>query len=162
MQDYLNVFRYGCPPHGGLGLGRVLMVMLDLDSIYADRLTLRTPADMVGLDLDLLLGATATGLDPAHRTVALADGSAVSYDGLVIATGVRPRRLPGEGAHVLRTLDATPSPCAMCSSWAGGWSWSVPGSWAQRSPRSRGSAVPLLEPAPVPLAHAGGDELAGC
>ena len=35
LRDYLNCFRYGCPPHGGLGmgLGRVLMVLLGLDSI---------------------------------------------------------------------------------------------------------------------------------
>ena len=34
LHDYLNCFRYGCPPHGGLGmgLGRVLMVLLGLDS----------------------------------------------------------------------------------------------------------------------------------
>jgi aspartyl-tRNA synthetase len=35
MGDYLNCFRYGCPPHGGFGMGlaRVLMIMLGLDSI---------------------------------------------------------------------------------------------------------------------------------
>jgi aspartyl-tRNA synthetase len=35
ITDYLNCFRYGCPPHGGfgLGLGRLLMVLLGLDSI---------------------------------------------------------------------------------------------------------------------------------
>ncbi|GAA0379784.1 hypothetical protein GCM10010319_67900 [Streptomyces blastmyceticus] len=41
MQDYLNAFR--CPPHGGLGmgLGRVLMVMLGLDSIREATLLFR-------------------------------------------------------------------------------------------------------------------------
>ncbi|MFF8990794.1 aspartate--tRNA(Asn) ligase [Streptomyces sp. NPDC014983] len=45
MQDYLNVFRYGCPPHGGLGmgLGRVLMVMLGLDSIREATFLFRGP-----------------------------------------------------------------------------------------------------------------------
>ncbi|MDD2521778.1 MAG: aspartate--tRNA(Asn) ligase [Anaerolineaceae bacterium] len=35
IQTYLNYFRYGTPPHGGLGMGlsRLLMVMLDLPSI---------------------------------------------------------------------------------------------------------------------------------
>jgi len=45
VQDYLNAFRYGCPPHGGLGmgLGRVLMVMLGLDSIREATFLFRGP-----------------------------------------------------------------------------------------------------------------------
>ncbi|HZR53795.1 MAG TPA: aspartate--tRNA(Asn) ligase [Streptosporangiaceae bacterium] len=45
MADYLNCFRYGCPPHGGLGLGlgRVLMVMLGLDSIRDATFLFRGP-----------------------------------------------------------------------------------------------------------------------
>jgi NADPH-dependent 2,4-dienoyl-CoA reductase/sulfur reductase-like enzyme len=52
------------------------------------------------------LGVTATALDVDRRTVALDDGSALPYDGLVIATGSRARRLgDGAGELTLRTLD---------------------------------------------------------
>ncbi|MFI9829652.1 aspartate--tRNA(Asn) ligase [Streptomyces sp. NPDC051913] len=45
LSDYLNAFRYGCPPHGGLGLGlgRVLMVMLGLESIRDAAFLFRGP-----------------------------------------------------------------------------------------------------------------------
>ena len=45
MQDYLNNFRYGCPPHGGfgLGLGRLLMTLLGLDSIRDATFLFRGP-----------------------------------------------------------------------------------------------------------------------
>jgi aspartyl/asparaginyl-tRNA synthetase len=45
IRDYLNAFRYGCPPHGGfgLGLGRVLMVLLGLDSIRDATFLFRGP-----------------------------------------------------------------------------------------------------------------------
>ena len=45
MQDYLNNFRYGCPPHGGfgLGLGRLLMALLGLDSIRDATFLFRGP-----------------------------------------------------------------------------------------------------------------------
>jgi hypothetical protein len=45
MADYLNAFRFGCPPHGGLGmgLGRVLMVLLGLESIRDATFLFRGP-----------------------------------------------------------------------------------------------------------------------
>jgi len=45
MRDYLNNFRYGCPPHGGLGLGlgRLLMTLLGLDSIRDAMFLFRGP-----------------------------------------------------------------------------------------------------------------------
>ena len=61
------------------------------------------------LDLDWRLGESATGLDLAARSVLLAGGEQLRYDGLVIATGAAPKRLPGtdhlDGVHTLRTLD---------------------------------------------------------
>jgi NADPH-dependent 2,4-dienoyl-CoA reductase/sulfur reductase-like enzyme len=74
-----------------------------------DRTALRRDADLQRLGLDLRLGCRAAGLDTAARTVTLAGGERLGYDGLVIATGLRPRRLPFghqlAGVHVLRTLD---------------------------------------------------------
>jgi aspartyl-tRNA synthetase len=45
MRDYLDCFRYGCPPHGGLalGLGRLLMALLGLDSIREATFLFRGP-----------------------------------------------------------------------------------------------------------------------
>jgi 3-phenylpropionate/trans-cinnamate dioxygenase ferredoxin reductase subunit len=61
--------------------------------------------------VDLRLGLRATGLDLAGRTVTLSDGSVLGYDQLLLATGVRPRVLPGvegDGVCYLRTItDAT-------------------------------------------------------
>jgi NADPH-dependent 2,4-dienoyl-CoA reductase/sulfur reductase-like enzyme len=73
-----------------------------------ERVQLRDASTLAGYDVDLRLGMRATGVDLIARTVELADGTAVSYDELVVATGVRPRRLAGSegisGVHVLRTL----------------------------------------------------------
>ncbi|MGB3072933.1 MAG: aspartate--tRNA(Asn) ligase, partial [Candidatus Moraniibacteriota bacterium] len=35
LKDYLNFFRHGCPPHGGFGLGltRLLMILLNRDNV---------------------------------------------------------------------------------------------------------------------------------
>ena len=45
MRDYLNNFRYGCPPHGGfgLGLGRLLMTLLGLNSLRDATFLFRGP-----------------------------------------------------------------------------------------------------------------------
>ncbi|KAB2352771.1 NAD(P)/FAD-dependent oxidoreductase [Actinomadura rudentiformis] len=79
--------------------------------VALDRVAFRTRASVA--DADWRLGTAVTGADLAARVVRLADGTEVSYDGLVIATGLRPRRLdapgqdPGAGPsrHVVRTLD---------------------------------------------------------
>jgi NADPH-dependent 2,4-dienoyl-CoA reductase/sulfur reductase-like enzyme len=61
------------------------------------------------LDAEFVLGEAATGLDPATRTVRTASGRELVADAVVVATGVRPRTLPGQddvaGIHVLRSLE---------------------------------------------------------
>lgn len=61
------------------------------------------------LQADWVLGTAAAGLDLEKRRVSLEGGDEIAYDGLVIATGARPRILPfappGPGVHYLRTLD---------------------------------------------------------
>ncbi|MEU1623843.1 FAD-dependent oxidoreductase [Streptomyces sp. NPDC020096] len=73
--------------------------------------TLRQAPDIQRLRLTMKLGCRATSLNTAERAVTLADGYRLRYDGLIIATGLRPRRLPFghelAGVHVLRTLDET-------------------------------------------------------
>lgn len=59
-------------------------------------------------DVEWVLGARATGLDLDAHTVRTADGHDHPYRALVIATGLRARRLPVDplpGRHVIRTLD---------------------------------------------------------
>ncbi|MDX3456404.1 FAD-dependent oxidoreductase [Streptomyces sp. ME02-8801-2C] len=59
-------------------------------------------------DVEWRLGTKAVAARFDERAVDLDDGSTLSYDGLVLATGTRPRRLrcpgPQAGRHTVRTL----------------------------------------------------------
>lgn len=71
-----------------------------------ERISLRLDPD--SLDVDLMLGRRAERLDLPHRRLVLDGDEDVPFDGLVIATGARPRTFPGnqlDGVFVLRTLD---------------------------------------------------------
>jgi 3-phenylpropionate/trans-cinnamate dioxygenase ferredoxin reductase subunit len=74
-----------------------------------ERIALRKPEAFAELDLVWRLGVPASSLDTAAKRVHLADGTSETYDGLVIATGATPIRLPGQrdvvGVHQLRSLD---------------------------------------------------------
>ena len=78
---------------------------------HPDRAALRTAEVLAALDADLVLGDSATELDVPSRTVSTAGGRKLHADVIVIATGMRARKLPGQedeglsGVHVLRTLD---------------------------------------------------------
>ncbi len=61
-------------------------------------------------DIQFIGGKKAVGLDPDSKTVTLDDGTRLSYEKLLLATGLNPRRLPVSGAdkkgiYYLRTLD---------------------------------------------------------
>ena len=130
-----------------------------------DRLLLRPRADIDALGVDLRLGETATGVDLRKRRVTLAGGATVGYDALVVATGVRPRRLPGtegvRGVHVLRTLEDALTlkvrlrPGRRLVVVGAGFI----GAEVTAAARGLGLQVTVLEPAPVPLAHALGEEV---
>lgn len=134
----------------------------------AERIRLRKPDDLAGLDLTMRLGAEATGLDTVTRTVTLADGGALTYDGLVIATGASVRRVPGwptadelDGVCELRTLaDALHLRARLVD----GARLVVIGAGfigleAASTARQRGCQVTVLEGAPAPLMRGLGAEM---
>jgi NADPH-dependent 2,4-dienoyl-CoA reductase/sulfur reductase-like enzyme len=118
------------------------------------------------LGLDWRLGQSATGLDVANRTVLLGGGERLSYDGLVIATGASPKRLPGtdhlENVRTLRTLDdclairdaldAAPARVAVVGA-------GFIGAEVAATCRGRGIDVTLIEALPVPLERGLGPQM---
>lgn len=114
------------------------------------------------LDLDMRLGRRATGLDVSARAVVLDGGETIAFDGLVVATGSRPRTIPGtpelDGIFVLRTLDdclairsrldAAPRVVVIGAGFIG--------SEVAATCRGRGLDVTVLEMLPTPLARAVG------
>lgn len=130
----------------------------------ADRATIPVPVD--DLDVEWLLGRRASSLDVADRRIGLDGGDALDFDGLVIATGARPRRLPGTeglaGVHVVRTLDDSlglradldAAPDRVVVIGAG-----FIGAEVAATCRGLGLAVTMIEAMPVPLVRALGEEM---
>lgn len=76
-------------------------------SASEEDISLAAPDD-ADLDVEWLLGRTAITLDAHGRAVVLDDGQRLVSDAVVLATGARARKLPGDapiGVHTLRTLD---------------------------------------------------------
>ena len=118
----------------------------------------REPGWYAANDVELRLGVRAVALDVAGRTVGLSTGERLGYDDLVLATGVRPRRLPGfdgEGIHYLRTAaDAQRlrAELAMAERVAVLGAGFI-GCEVAASATVLGKQVTLFEPEPVPLAR---------
>jgi 3-phenylpropionate/trans-cinnamate dioxygenase ferredoxin reductase component len=116
-------------------------------------------------DITLRLGAAATALDTAEQTVTLADGTALGYDELVIATGLVPRRIPAfpdlEGIRVLRSFDESMAlrEHASAAQRAVVVGAGFIGCEVAASLRSLGVDVVLVEPQPTPLAAILGEQI---
>ncbi len=121
------------------------------------------------LGLTWLLGeraVAATVADGGGGTVRLASGEDLAFDGLVIASGASPRRLPGTdglgGVHVVRTLDDSlglradldAGPSRVLVVGAG-----FIGAEVAATCRTRGHEVTLVEPLDQPLERVLGAEI---
>ncbi|OBI88046.1 FAD-dependent oxidoreductase [Mycobacterium asiaticum DSM 44297] len=116
-------------------------------------------------NITLRLGAAATGIDTAAKTVTLADGTSLGYDELVIATGLVPRRIPSfpdlDGIRVLRSFDE----CMALRTHASSAKKAVVvgagfiGCEVAASLRGLGVEVTLVEPQPTPLASVLGEQI---
>lgn len=116
--------------------------------------------------IDLRLAATAAGIDRKSQRVALADGSTLPYDALLLTTGARARRLRipgGEGPNVyyLRDIDDT---LALRERLSAGVRLAVIGAGfigleVAATARKRGVDVTVIEVAPYPLARVAAPEI---
>lgn len=129
------------------------------------RLALRSQDEFDSLGIHLRLGVPAGGLDVDGREVVLADGARIGYDAMVVATGVRPRRLPGTdgvaGIHVLRDLDDA---LALRTELTSGRRLVVVGAGVLGSEvaavaRALDVDVTLVDPLPLPMSRVVGDEV---
>lgn len=130
-----------------------------------DDVTLKPAEFYAENDITLLLGTAATALDPQARKLTLADGRALEYDELIIATGLVPKRIPTlpdlEGIRVLRTYDESMA----LRKHAGSARNAVVigagfiGCEVAASLRGLGVHVVLVEPQPTPLAGVLGEQI---
>ncbi|MCI2415912.1 FAD-dependent oxidoreductase [Saccharopolyspora sp. K220] len=132
-----------------------------------DRAQLRPQTHLSTLDAEIVLGDPAVGLDAATRTVHTESGRALRADAVVVATGLRPRMLPGQaelaGVHVLRTLDDALALRAdlLAASRVVVVGDGVLGAEVAATARGLGLAVTLTGPQPAPLASQFGPLIAG-
>jgi 3-phenylpropionate/trans-cinnamate dioxygenase ferredoxin reductase subunit len=119
-------------------------------------------------DIELRTQTTVVELDAAGRELRLGDGERLRFDGLLLATGARPRRLdvPGadlDGVRVLRDLADADALRERLVAGArlvvigAGWIGAEVGA----SARQLGVEVTIVEQADVPLQHVLGREVGG-
>ncbi len=128
-----------------------------------DDLLLLDRAQAAADGIELRLGCPATALDVEGRRLRLADGSALAYGALVVATGARARTAPfrPEQVHVVRTLADTER---LRSALAGGGpvvvlGGALIGGEVASACRALGLDVTLVDPERVPMVRVVGAEV---
>lgn len=129
-----------------------------------DRLFLQPPSWYEQNDVEARLGIRATGVDTAARAVELSDGERLDYDALLLATGGRPRRLPGDPLERVLHLRAIGDADRIRSQLVAGRRVVVVGAGfigaeVAASARALGVEVTCLEMLEVPLERALGKEI---
>lgn len=119
-------------------------------------------------EIELLRQTSVTAVDPGRSSAQLADGSELSYDKLLLATGAAPREIPVPGADLdgvcyLRTfadcevlrdrLKQSPRLVVVGAGWIG--------AEVAASARQLGADVTVVEPMAVPLERVLGPEVGG-
>jgi 3-phenylpropionate/trans-cinnamate dioxygenase ferredoxin reductase subunit len=92
------------PPYDRPPLSKQLL----LGDMLPEDLVIRDESELASLDLDVYLGCRAVGLDVPRRSVQLDHGGEVVSDAVIVATGSKPVRMPGQPVEPpffeLRTL----------------------------------------------------------
>jgi 3-phenylpropionate/trans-cinnamate dioxygenase ferredoxin reductase subunit len=116
--------------------------------------------------IELMLGATATQIDPTGGLVHLKDGEPIKFNALLLTTGASPRRLnlPGhelDGIQYLRTI--TDSEAIRAKLKEGGHVAVIGGGWIgseiAASARQMGVGVTMISDQGLPNEHAFGREI---
>lgn len=117
-------------------------------------------------DIELVMGAPVTALDPRQRVVTLNTGDRIAYDRLLLATGGRARRLPvdGSGLHGVYYLRDVEDSERIREELKEGRKVAVIGagfigSEVAASAREKGLDVTLIEMEDVPLGRVLGPEI---
>ncbi|QBI53650.1 NAD(P)/FAD-dependent oxidoreductase [Streptomonospora litoralis] len=138
-----------------------------LRGVAMEKLGLRAPEWYTDNAVTTRLGSAAVRLDTARRAVVLDDGTRVEYDGLVIATGSRPRRLPStENAPPVQVLRSIEDSLRLRERMRPGRHLVLIGAGfigleIAATARQLGLDVTVIEVGQVPLGRALGDEVGG-
>jgi len=132
-----------------------------------DHAAVAFPLSEVLDDVEWVLGNAVVSADLESQSITLADGQHLEYSCLIIATGLRPRRLdlpsqPQSGAHAIRTLDDAMSlraelkPGAKVVVYGAGFI----GCEAAATATKLGATVTVVGKGPVPMLRPLGQQLA--